>query len=275
MAIDLGKAIRNSFTFALNRENYLAMFAYSFLFGALFLGFLAIGGLNLESVTLQNILPALEKSVIPVALLFLAAFAIGLYLPITFTISYATKASLKKSWQAIKLKLAGKYLLALILVGLISSIAGKIPLIGFILSILAGLAFYFVEQEVILKKSGVIDSLKYSYNLFIKNGIDIFAASLVGGIISLCIVVIFAIPLLNAMWPFIGSLLEFIIEVNTAGSGSELSTIPLPSFPPINVFDLIIPGFISLLGSTLAVLFVIAYKTDVYLQLTKGMKKKK
>lgn len=263
--MDLNKAIKNSMDFTFNTNNFAAMFAYRFISMLVLIEIFLFGGLDLKAVTLAGIRDSFLNVWWAFGLFIIAAIIAGLYVPILFTISYGKKSTLKASAKQIGGKLMINYVIVLIIIGFISGIVGTIPIIGFLFSILASLAFYFVTQILILSKNNPVESVKDSWNLFRSRKFDTFVAALIGGVIIACIIILFLLPLLGALWPTISFVFTKIL-IPSALNDTEPS---FASIPPVDISQMFLPAIVALLGSVISSLFSIAYKTEVYLQLKK------
>lgn len=148
-------------------------------------------------------------------------------------------------------------LIAFIIVGAISGIAGMVPYVGWILSIIAGLALMFVFQGVIVFKLGFAEAIGGSYYIFRKRPGSVFLAWLAIVIISLIVTGIFMLP---ALALFGTALLPALI-----GAGTDATFYALVSLLLQNLNALMAVGVIFLLGSSIATTFSSKAATEFYL----------
>ena len=156
-----------------------------------------------------------------------------------------------------------KVIAAVLIVAIISSLAGAIPHVGWIFSLVIGWVFFFIVQGIIIDNLGIISTLKNSWGIFRKSPFDVFIAWLLIFIISLIILGIFALPLMGM---FFGMLFSSIMASGTIETGAiALLTIYLQS----NLATVVAFGFIALVGLELSQVFAIKSQTEFYLQLRK------
>lgn len=148
-------------------------------------------------------------------------------------------------------------LVALIIVSVIGGIAGMVPYIGWVLSIIAALVLLFTFQSVIVSKLGFAKALGSSYHIFRKRPGSVFLAWLAMAIISLVITGIFLLP---ALALFGTSILPAII-----GAGSDATFFTLLSLLMQNIYSLVAAGIVFLLGSSVAMAFSNKATTEFYL----------
>lgn len=151
-----------------------------------------------------------------------------------------------------------RFLAVLIVSGILTFAVSLAPFIGFIFAIIAGLIFFFIYQEVAVRKSKFSQCLSNSYHIFMDNKLDTFITFIVTGIIVFVIVIIFAIPLLAIS-------LNALAAAFTGGSFMQTFI--------ANAGALAISAIILVIGVAFAILFTNSIKTDVYMQLTKKGKR--
>ncbi len=201
----------------------------------------------LKSAALAQSYAWLFVALVPTMLLLI-------YSALMFTHNYANQKSLAKSAGYVKSRYL-RFFLAMMIVGLVSSVADIVPFVGFIFSLVTGLIFFFVQQEIAVRNSGLSKSFSNSYAIFKRNWFKVFLTLIISGLLGLLIIIVFAIPLL-------------IVALPALVSGQFMSAVlaNLPLF--------IATGLILLVGVALATLWTIGIKTDVYMQLKKGKRKR-
>lgn len=85
---------------------------------------------------------------------------------------------------------------ALILQGIIITIASSPPYIGPLISFVVSLFLFYVFQTIIVDKKGCIDSFKRSFSTFSTYPLETFVFGLMIVVISLVVAILFALPLL-------------------------------------------------------------------------------
>jgi hypothetical protein len=166
--------------------------------------------------------------------------------------NYVRKKSLKQSFNHVKpmyLRMLGVTLVVV----LISSVAGMVPYIGFIFSILVGLIFLFVTQHVVIANKRFGDVFESSWKLLKKETGDVILTWIIALLIQGALIFMFAIPLI-------------IIFIQMFLSGNFLTA------GLANIVLLVIGGLILLKGMVISALFNIGFLTDVYVQLRKKAK---
>jgi hypothetical protein len=161
-----------------------------------------------------------------------------------------------KSWKLAK----NKYLSilgAVVVVGIISIIVGLVPFVGWILSIIVGLMFFFILQGIMIKNQGFIKTMESSWDIFRKRPIDVFAMWLVLTVVSMVILFIFLLPLLLVFGGFVLTIMS---------TGSVFTALP---YLFSNFWAFIIGTVILLIGLSIATVFSIKAQTEFYLQLKK------
>ena len=148
-----------------------------------------------------------------------------------------------------------------IIVGLISGVVGVVPYIGWVLSIIVGLAFLFAMPAVVVKRLGFENSLRESYRIFRNKPFTVFLIWLAMAIISIIITIIFLIPLFMTVW---GIVAPFLFQASSATIASLL----LMSLMQ-NVWMLVIGMEVLLVGVAISSTFTLKAETDFYLKLRK------
>jgi hypothetical protein len=157
-----------------------------------------------------------------------------------------------------------KVIVAVLLVALISGVLGSIPYAGFIVSIVIGLAFFFVFQGIILDDLGVVSTLKNSWKLFRESPFDVFIAWLIIAIMSLLIMGVFALPLIGSVFSL------FLNVVSATGTLDSGSLALLLVYIQSNISTFAALGIVALVGLELSQVFAIKTQTEVYLQMRKS-----
>jgi hypothetical protein len=148
-----------------------------------------------------------------------------------------------------------------IIIGVISGIVGVIPYIGWIVSIIISLMFFFSMPIVIVGKKSFDMALKESYNIFRKKPFEVFLAWLLITIISMVILFVFAIPMIAAAWS------AFVPMITGMSSGTGVSG--TLSTLMANGWMLLPAGLVLLIGIAFITVFGLTAQTYFYGELKK------
>ena len=253
--MDFSGAVKRAWSYSLDAKRFgtmLAMLLIAFVIAVAPIFFIyktfSLGLLNVFTL-IQSFALLLVGIIIGVLIL--------LYATLLFTHNYANKKSLGASAR-FALSNYPKFLAVVIVSGLVSWIVGFVPFIGIILSIAAGLIFFFVQQEVGARKSSFSDSLTNSYRLFMNNKLDTIIAMIITAVLSLIIIIIFAIPILAVLFGALGAAL-------TGGSFTAVLA--------ANIGALVVSAVMLVIGLAFATLFSNSIKTDIFMQMIKNRKR--
>lgn len=149
-----------------------------------------------------------------------------------------------------------------IIMSVISGLAGMFPYVGWIVSVLVALMFFFAMPIAVIKKRKFDDSLSESVEIFRKRAADVFVSWLLMVIVSGVIVFIFAIPALITMF-------NSIMPVIIAAQGNNISGILLLNSLIANIW-ILIPGIVLfVLGSSLSDVYNTHVQTNYYSEFKK------
>ncbi len=184
------------------------------------------------------------------------AMLIFLYATLMFTHNYANqKQGLEKSARFAASNYP-RFLAVIIVTSVITFIVSAVPFIGFIFSIIAGLVFFFIYQEVAFGSS-FSRTLKNSYRIFMDNKLDTILTFIITAVLAFLIILIFAIPFI---------LIGIFSLVAALQTGAFMQAVMA------NFGAFVIAGIILLIGAAFAILFTNSAKTDIYMQLKKKRK---
>lgn len=262
MKIKWGATLKNGLNFCWYPKRWLPFFVLDFLiiFGIFTFIYYNITSLIYISAALTTQDISLLLSYLPLFLSIIILLILWFFLRL-----WITGAVIHQSYKAKEFRnsynIAYKKYLSLIGVALVISILnylfGLIPWVGFILTILITLIFFFAFQGVIIKSSGFYEALINSWKIFKNNILRVFIMWLLIAIISLLIISIFSIPIV-ALFLFIlanvsieSPLLSFLLSIQS------------------NLPFLIITGIIFLIGTAISNVFSLKTQTEFYLQIVK------
>lgn len=157
-------------------------------------------------------------------------------------------------------------LFATILIGVVSFVVSLfvsfIPIISGILtnlaSVVIGLIFFFIYPAIIIGKKSAVDSLKHSYNVFMKNRLEVFVVWLLAAAIALIVIVLFALPAIA--WLLIGIISSQAFDLQAIVSQAVL----MAQSPYIILFLLIFS-----IGMGFVAVFSVGVQTKLYMNLKK------
>jgi hypothetical protein len=265
MKLDYGRSISRAFNFGFSPKRWLPLLLLNLTLFMIIISFILIsipligaffGGQPTSAMTMSVL-----GIVIPLVLVTVLWWLVAVW--ITGAIIHQTykENEYMKSWK-LSFNRYLYLLAAMLLVAIITGLAGMIPYVGWVISIIFGIMLFFTMQGVIITKLGPIESLKNSYEIFRKEPLDVFLVWLIALVISLVIVGIFAIP---AIIFFIGLLIPLISQsVTQAGVFSGLLT---ASQPGLSI--LVASGILIVIGMSIAQAFSFKLQTEFYLQFKK------
>ena len=159
-------------------------------------------------------------------------------------------------------------LVAVILIGIISGVAGMIPYIGSILSIIVAIAFFFILPGIIVGNYGGVETLRRSWGIFMKWTLNVYLICLVVSILSGIITIIFMIPMLAV---FLGTFLPYLIQMVSSGiatGGIQMFSVMTTAMLN-NIVTFVISGIIFLIGSSIASAFAAKANVEFFLRIKK------
>jgi hypothetical protein len=251
MAVDFGSAIGRAWKYSTDKKRLALLSAFFIILGLALLApiLFLYKNIALESVSAL----AMVQGFAGLFVIALIGCLVYIHLLITYTHNYANRKSLGASSTFAK-KIYLRFLAVFIALAIISGIASSVPLVGIIVSIVVGLLFFFVYQEVAVNNSKFTESFSRSYELFNRNKLDVLVTFLLSAILSIFILIVFALPLLA-----VGAM-TLVSGINGGGFvAAFMANAPL----------FVITGMILAVGFALACLVSNSIRTDIYLQLKK------
>jgi uncharacterized membrane protein len=265
MKIDFADAVKKALVFCLYPKRWLPFFILDVAFFSValalllanipyFLYFLA----GLEDITMIGPAANLFFSLVG---LFIAWLLLGLWITGALVHQSNKEHEFGKSW-AVSFH---KYLSILgvtAVTAVIAFLVAIVPYVGWLISILVGIALFFSLQSVVVKGNGFIKALEDSWHIFRRNPFKVFLMWISVSAIALLMLAIFAIPLLA---------LIFNIVIEAAGGGA-ISTAMLVNF----IFEienqlplLVVSVIIFILGMAISRVFSVKAQTEFYNQIKK------
>ncbi|MFO7872310.1 MAG: hypothetical protein R6U26_01555 [Candidatus Undinarchaeales archaeon] len=250
--IDHGKAIKKAFDFALDKKKIGILYIT-------YLTLISLFGIPLYKITtMESAGTSIMQAGSMVGLMFISIliFAlVSLLIQLMLIGTYYHKTSFLESFDKIK-KYYWRALAVYIVISLISGIAGSIPLIGIVLSLIASMIFLFAMQFILIDKKKFDETIKNSWHLFRTNTLDVFITWLVYSVIAVIIIGLTLVPLIAGIFLYAAGLFDSAVSVGPA--------VPL---------WLIAAGFLVILGIVISIMFQAAYLTEIFVKI-RGIKKK-
>lgn len=265
--VNFGDALRKGLRFCIEPKRWLPLFVLdAVVFGAL-LAFL-LGNMDAivgTAVGSQQDLIA-EMSLAPY---FAGMLAIGImwFIARIWIIGSIIHQSIKprevERGYRLSLGRLHKLLAAAVIVAIASSLAGFVPFLGFVISIVISWAFFFMLQGIVIDNLGAISTLKNSWGIFRKDPLDVFIAWLLISIVSASILGVFSLPLMIALFGFM--LEAFMLSGSMEAGFMAL----LMVYVQENMVGVVALGLLSLVGLEISQVFGARAQTEFYLQLKK------
>ncbi len=269
MKVDYGKIIGKAFHFSYQPRRWLPLFVVD---AAFILIALAIFMSNADAIISMvtgslgdSVDTAYAASILNIILVLGLAFVVFMVIRLWVTgalvhQSYREKES-KKSWVIARKRLI-TIIIVTILTGAIGMIGGVVPVVGWVVSLVIGWIFFFIMQAVIIDNLGAIESMRKSYQIFAKRPFEVFALWLIVVIISMSIVILFAIPLIAS---FMGSFVT--LAMAEAASAESMAFLVLALQNNLLLGTLL--GLLAVVGADIATVFSLKAQTEFYLHVGK------
>lgn len=253
-AVEWPSTIKRAARFCMQPKRFLPFFITDLL--VITVAFLLVGSVampyaGLEAETLP---PEVVSAVGILAALFIAWFLASLWIMGAVIHQSSKPKEFDKSWR-VSARRFPNLLAVTIVVGIITFLLSSVPYIGLLLSIITSLAFLLVNQFVVVGGTGFYEAMAKSVKALRYKSLSIFLAWLIGGLLSLIIMAIFAMPLISTVFYFV------------AQYGLEDAVIYMMVSLDWNV--IYIESGILMLGFSVSRTFGLHFLTDVYLQLNK------
>jgi uncharacterized membrane protein len=150
----------------------------------------------------------------------------------------------------------------MIIMGILGFATSVIPLVGWLLSIIVSLVFFFAMQVVIVNNKSFSDGLSKSYNIFRKNAFDVLLSWLLLAVISIAIMIIFALPMF--------ALFFNVAQLSgSAAASQEAITSYIIGLSQAYLPVLLIVGACFVVGIAISTVFSLKAQTEIYLKVKK------
>lgn len=261
--VNVENILSSAFKYALDIKKMTLYFILSLvLIISVAVSILTITSVNLSSFLIYFSFLCLILFIICLASLYVEAV-------ITHNAGSKKKQTLSQSSQFIK----SKYLTLLACIVIIFAITmlvefvfAFVPLLPALIDIIIGLAFFFVVQSVILGNNGCEDSLKESYNIFMKNKLNVFVYWIILAFVTGIMAVI-------AFVPFFISLIPIISEFVKIMASSQPNVTQLFMLAKSNTINIFIGSIVSAFLLSFVQVFQTAAKSLMYNEIKYGKRK--
>ncbi len=265
--VEYGKIIGDALSFAVEPRRWIPLLVLDVVAFLLAFSYLMSNALALQQIIQGNLSGLLVASSIIGVVGFLVVLFVVWSLIRLYIVGALIHQSIKpkeydKSWSVSKERY-GSILEVAVVIGIISGVVSIVPYVGWIVSIIVSLMFFFSMPTVIAKKVSFEDALKESYNIFRKKTVDVFVVWLLLAIIGGIIVMVFMIPAMATIWSL---MLPALMGMQATGSktGFELFSVIL-----MNGWTIVPAGIIYLIGSAYITVFSANAQTNFYLKMRK------
>ena len=263
--VNYGKTLSGAIRFSFGPKRWLPIFVLDAVCFTIALTYLLSNASAFRSILSGDVSGILAvSSIFGVAVIAMTLYALWMLVRI-YIVGALIHQSVKpkefpQSWTVSKQRYLS-LLAVMVVVGAISWLAGMIPYVGWLASIITGLVFFFAMPPAIVDKMSFDNAIKVSYNLFRNKLTDVFIAWLVIALISSIILFVFVIPVLLVAF---GILLPQLIGVSPSSSGTELLMMLIS-----NRWSLVPAALVFLIGTSIVAVFSIYAQTHFYIQLRK------
>ncbi|MFH1425016.1 MAG: hypothetical protein ABIG20_05120 [archaeon] len=265
MKIDFSTAVKNGLKYSILKDRvaiYFALLAV-YMIGMVYPMYRLIGAISgLAAGGGPEIFITLIGPLLTMIFVIFIFTLISIWVNMAYVQDYATGAKqggLMKAFSDVK-KYYWRMLAVTIVIVIISALLGAIPYIGWIFSFLLSWVFLFATQFVILGNKKFRDVFSTCWETFKQHHWDIVVLWVVGALVGMVIMGIFAIPLIGMSLSIV---LPYLMGNNPMGA--------LTAFMD-NLALIGIGAFIALIGASISTVFSVGFFTDGYLQIFKKKK---
>ena len=264
--VKYGETLLNALKFSVEPKRWVPFFAIDLIFSAVMLAYLLSNIFVLKGILSGDVSGlVIASSIIGVIAVSILMFAVWLLLRLYVSGALVHQSfkpkEFSKSWTVSKQRFLS--LLAVsIVVGIISGVVGIVPYVGWILSIIIGLMFFFVAPAVIVKKMVFDKALSDSYRIFRKKPLDVFLIWLLLTIISGLIFLLFFIPMLVVMW-------SVLLPILLGLSGGTATITGILTILTSNIWYIVPAMLVMIVGIAIGTVFSFHAQTHFYIQLKK------
>lgn len=265
--VNFGDALRKGLRFSAEPKRWLPLLALDAAVLAVALAVLMSGmgpivGSLLEAQSDPLAMAPLTGYVVGFTLLGIAWYVLRIWIMGSLIHQSARPGEIRKGYT-LSLSRLHRVIVAILLTAIISGLAGMVPYLGPLFSIVVSLLLFFIFQGIIIDNLGAVSTIKNSWGIFRKSPLDVSIAWLLIALVSSCIMLVFALPLLIV---FFGFMFSSMMASGVAGSGTAaLLAVQLQS----NLSVLAPLLLIAVVGLELSQAFAIKAQTELYLQFRK------
>jgi hypothetical protein len=266
MSIDYAEPLKKAFGFCLQPKRWLPFFIVDLAFVSVAITLILANSLfflylfaGIEDITLLEGAGVFFAELVT---LFIAWVLVSIWISGAVIHQSHKEKEFGKSWTASTRRYLS--LLGVTAVTAITAfITGLVPYVGWVLSILVGIIFFFSMQSVIVKNNGFVKALQDSWKLFRKQPFKVFLMWIVIAALALLIVAVFAIPIIALLY-------NIFIDFTASGSLTAETIMNLVYAIENQLPLLVVSGVIFVLGMAISRAYTIKAQTEYYLQLKKA-----
>ncbi len=263
---DYGKVVSEGIRFAFQPKRWVHLFALDAITASVLLSYLLVNANALtvlysgQAMSEPAVLSSMLGIGVAVSGLFVVWILIRMYIVGALIYQSVNPGKSRESWRVSK----ERYLNMIMVTGIVSLasfVAGVVPYVGWAISILAGLAFFFAMPPVIIDRKHFDECLRISVRMFREKTADVAITWLLVTVLSLVLVGIFSIP---AFAMALVALLPALIELQGETSGRVFLDMMVN-----NAWAIYPAILVSLVGFAISNVFSLFFQTNMYRQLSK------
>ena len=264
MGINYAEILKKSLKFAIQPKRWAPFFVLDFVFLSIVIIYTLT---NIADVISLMMVPndiTLLASLVPYFSAILALFASWMLIRFWITGAIIHQSNKENEYKKSFTYSAKKYpaiLAVMIIMGILGFATSVIPYVGWLLSIIVSLMFFFAIQVVIVNNKSFSEGLSKSYNIFRKNAFNVLLSWLLLAIISIAIMIIFALPMF-ALFFNVAQLSSTAVSQETLASyiiGLSQAYLPV----------LLIVGACLVVGIAISTVFSLKAQTEIFMKVKK------
>jgi len=253
-AVDWPGTIKRAARFCFEPKRFIPFFITDVL--VITVAFLLIGGATMPygGLAAGSLPLEADSAIVMLAILIIAWFMVTLWIMGAVIHQSSKPKEFDRSWL-VSARMYPNLLAATAIVAVITIILSSVPQVGLLLSIVASLAFLFVIQFVIVGGMKFHQALAMSLKTLRYKFLAVFLSWLIGGLLSLAIMLVFASPLIATVLYFVA----------TYGMEDAI----LYMMVSLDWSVIYVESGVLLLGLSISRTFGLNFLTGVYLQLNR------
>ncbi|MBN2330256.1 MAG: hypothetical protein JXC85_00405 [Candidatus Aenigmarchaeota archaeon] len=263
--VDYGKTLSGALRFCVEPKRWLPLFALDVIFATgVFSVFLANSSAMMDIITGAIEGFAIAQSIVSVVFLLFGMFVVWVLVRLFVAGALIHQSVKPKEYRKSCMVSKQRFLTMLaisVIVGLLTTIAGFIPYIGWLVSIVIGLMFFFSLPAAVVDKLAFEKALKGSYRLFRDRFTEVLLSWLLIVIISGLIGMIFMIPVFMLAFNL---LVPQLMAMSETATGMEFISVMMDAGWSL------LPGIVvAIAGMAISTVFSVYAQTNFYVQIRK------